>query len=132
MLEVAAAVLAAGTLFSSWELTYTDQNRFFGGGDTGVSRIPGTFKFAQFIQNMIGTLAWCLLVLAAGLALEIVALRAERSTVPAPDPFAPDTSPAISPNPPAGLTRNGPAIPLVAPRRDAPITVEVDESLWRR
>jgi hypothetical protein len=135
-LEAIAGVLALASLWESWQLAYTDQNRFFT-GDTGSGpNLPGSYRFAQFLQASLTNLAWLSIVLAAGFALELVALRAARAPEPQHDRFAPDravqaddTSPMI---PRAGAT----PIPTIAPRRDAPITVPTitttDDSVWRR
>jgi hypothetical protein len=70
-------------------------------------------------------------VLAAGFALEIVALRTERAPVAPTDPWAPEQSASTAASPTAVGARSA-AIPVIVPRREPPITVEVDESLWRR
>jgi hypothetical protein len=135
VLEVAAGVLAVGIVFSSWTLTYTDPNA--GGNFGGTSlKLPGNYKFAQFLQNCATSLAWILLVLAAGFALEIVALRATRSPERAHDPFAPDRAVQADDTSPVIQRAGGAAVPTIVPRRDAPITVDTvstgDDTVWRR
>jgi hypothetical protein len=135
-LEVIAGVLTVAVLWESWQLAYTDQNRFFG-GDTGSSKVPGSYKFAQFLQASLTSLVFLSLLLAAAFALEIVALRASRPAEPQHDPFAPDRAVQADDTSPV-IQRTGTApIPSIAPRREAPITVPTvtttsDDSVWRR
>jgi hypothetical protein len=126
-------VLALATIIGNWILITTDTSRFFGGGGSSP-KVPFKYQFAQFVQQAMAPLAWIGLLLAAGFAFEIVALRAERAPVAAPNPFAPDAASSVAPAPGATATSlRGPAIPVIVPRREAPITVDtVDDAVWRR
>jgi hypothetical protein len=135
ILEVIAGVLFVAIVWESWQMTYSDQSRFFG-SDTGTPKVSGSTKFAQFLQLSLTSLVFLSLLVAAAFAMEIVALRVARSAEPQHDPFAQDravqaedTSPVI---PRSGAT----PVPTIAPRREAPITVPTitttDDSVWRR
>ena len=135
-LEVIAGVLFVAVVWESWQMAYTDQNRFFS-GDTGTTpKVPGTYKFAQFLQFALTSLVFLSLLLAAAFAMEIVALRAARPTEPQHDPFAPDRAVQADDTSPV-IQRTGAApVPTIVPRREAPITVPTiattDDSVWRR
>jgi hypothetical protein len=131
VLEGIAGVLALATIIGNWIAITTDTSRFFGGGGSSP-RFPFKYQFAQFVQQAMGPLAWSGLVLAAGFGFEIVALRAERAPVAAPNPFAPDPTSSVAPAATATSPR-GSAVPAIVPRRQPPITVDtVDDTVWRR
>lgn len=132
ILKITALVLAVGSLIYSWINATTDQNEFYGGPPTDF---PFKWKLQQFLSSAVGNLSNAALVLAAGFAIEIVALRVSRVPEAAELPVY---KPAATPEPPAGPVNfaarpaPSPTTPIpVTPTAPPPMKIANDE-IWRR
>lgn len=124
ILKIVAAVLALGAVVNGWLNATIDQNEFYGGPPVDF---PFKWKLQQFFFGALTGLGWAALILTAGFAIEIVALRAQRLPDPAAElsEFAPTTAAA------ATEPTNFAARPTQAPSAPPPMKIANDE-IWRR
>ena len=132
ILKIVAVVLALGAAFNGWVYAATDQNQFCPGAGPSPD-FPLWWKFQQFLTTALPGLGFAALALAAGFAIEIVALRAARLPDPSaelseftqssPDPVVAPTNFAARPTP----------TPAQAPAAPAPPPMKIaNDEIWRR
>lgn len=125
-LKVIAVLLALGTIYSAWTSTFVDLNQFFPGAGPSP-QLPMRAKISQFAGNPAPNVAWCCLVFAAAVALQIMMVRLGRTQAePAvgDDTFDP---PIVAERPTAVST----AMP--DPRDVLTPTITLtDDTVWRR
>ena len=124
ILKIVAVVLAVGAVANGWLNATIDQNEFYGNPSVDF---PFKWKLQQFLFATLGNLGFAGLVLAAGFALEIVALRSARLPDPSELPqHKPVSEPAVAPTNFAARPT-----PTAAPT-PPPMQIANDEDLWRR
>lgn len=131
ILKIVAVVLAVGAVANGWLNATIDQNEFYGNPSVDF---PFKWKLQQFLFATLGNLGFAGLVLAAGFALEIVALRSARLPDPSadlseftsasPEQTVATTNFAARPTPP-------PTPPPTASPSPPPMKIANDE-IWRR
>ena len=125
-LKVIAVLLALGTLYNSWIATFVDLNQFY--PESGPSpQLPMRVKIPQFLGNLAPNVAWCCLVFAAAVALQIMVARLARADG---EPVAGDETfdPPIIAERPTAVSKAMPD-----PRDVLTPTITLtDNTVWRR
>lgn len=130
ILKIVAVVLAIGAFLNGWIYAATDQDQFYYGGGPSPD-FPLWWKLQQFLSTALPGLGFAALVLAAGFAIEIVALRATRLADPTTElsEFAPTPTPVAEPT--NFAARPAPAPTPATPSAPPPMKIANDE-IWRR
>ncbi len=130
ILKIVAAVLVIGAFLNGWIYAATDQDQFYYGGGPSPD-FPLWWKLQQFLSTALPGLGLAALVLAAGFAIEIVALRATRLADPTTElsEFAPTPTPVAEPT--NFAARPAPAPTPATPSAPPPMKIANDE-IWRR
>lgn len=132
ILKIVAVVLAIGAFLNGWIYAATDQDQFYYGGGPSPD-FPLWWKLQQFLSTALPGLGFAALVLAAGFAIEIVALRATRPPEPAAElsEFTPTPTPASETTNFAARPAQAPAQVALTPTAPPPMKIANDE-IWRR
>ena len=127
ILKIAAGVIAVGSVVNGW-IAATNDDNFYSNTSNDISL---KWRIAQFLSSALWTLGWAALILAAGFAIEIVALRATRLSSPSGPPHhTPASAPSAEPT--TFAARPAPVVPPTRSSPPPPMKIANDEDIWRR